>query len=223
MTAKVDEFIPTIYSQRGDPYVFGAEASWSDPNPDAFDCSELIEWGCRRIGLYFPDGSYNQFNYCRNKGTLVPIATAIANFGYLLFRMSGSPTHVAASLGTGSTMEARGRAYGVNTFSAYNRGWTHAARIPGMDYTRINRDTYVAPAPANQLRTVMDARDALIHDSIGATERNVAALMLQHFGLTPTMQPNTGTKDGLQATQEMMARVQSDVAIINRSLGVPVV
>ena len=121
-------------TQRGDPYVFGAEARTSDPNPDAFDCSELVEWVCHRLGLVMPDGSKNQKAFCAEKRTLVSLAKGISTQGALLFRMTGSPTHVAFSLGNGSTMEAKGSRYGVNVFDARNRNWTHAALIPGVIY-----------------------------------------------------------------------------------------
>lgn len=52
-----DDLVKMASSMAGKPYIFGYEVRLSDPNPKAFDCSELIEWACYRLGVYFPDGS----------------------------------------------------------------------------------------------------------------------------------------------------------------------
>lgn len=137
----------TAGSQAGDPYVFGAEASPNNPNPRRFDCSELVEWACGRLGVSprMPDGSKAQKAHCQSHKTLITVDQGIHTAGALLFRMSGNPTHVAISRGNGQTIEARGRAYGVGTFSAYGRRWTHAGRIPGVLYGQ--------PAPVVQHAT----------------------------------------------------------------------
>ena len=128
--------IATARTQAGDPYVFGAEAKFTDPDPDAFDCSELIEWVCHRHGVTScPDGSVNQFAWCKRWRTLVELPQGIATAGALLFRLDTNPRHVALSLGDGTTFEARGRRFGVNQFPATGRHWTHAALIPGVDYS----------------------------------------------------------------------------------------
>src|SRR4051812_15326590 len=122
MTAYVDGLLAVLTAQRGDRYSFGAEASWTDPNPGAFDCSELVEWGCRRIGLTppMPDGAAAQLDHCRDHKTATTVAVALALRGALLFRIGAGPqlgeNHVAVSLGGGRTIEARGKAYGVNEF-----------------------------------------------------------------------------------------------------------
>jgi len=133
------EIVNLALTQAGDPYVFGAEASAANANPRAFDCSELVEWVCNRLGVrpVMPDGARAQKNHCQMHGTLIwDIDRAIKIPGTLLFRMGSSPTtdHVAINRGNGQTIEARGRAYGVGSFSAYNRNWTHAAFIPGVNY-----------------------------------------------------------------------------------------
>jgi cell wall-associated NlpC family hydrolase len=133
----IHDILPTIIRQRGDRYVFGAEASFSNPDPDRFDCSELLEWAIRgRHGVPFPDGSAAQYQHCRNHGTAMQPAEAFRTFGALIFRLNtGAVNHVAVSLGDGRTFEARGSAYGVNYFEVANRQWTHAARIPGVAYS----------------------------------------------------------------------------------------
>lgn len=134
--AHIEHILTFMTSQTGDPYIFGSEASRADRNPDAFDCSELVEWACNRgqVSPRMPDGSKNQKAHCENNGTLIPVEQAIGTRGALLFRMTGSPTHVVASLGNELTIEARGSAYGVGEFRVRERGWTHGALIPGVDY-----------------------------------------------------------------------------------------
>lgn len=130
----LDDFVAIALTQRGDRYVFGAEADINDPNPSAFDCSELVEWASARAGVRFVDGAQNQRNACRDAGTLISVEEGLRTRGALLFRIDEGPggDHVAISLGDGSTMEAKGSSYGVNVFSAANRRWTHAGIIPGF-------------------------------------------------------------------------------------------
>lgn len=121
-------------NQAGKPYIFAAEAGRNDESPDAFDCSELIEWGCAMIGVTFPDGSGNQLAAVQRANTLISIDEAKRTCGAWLFR-PGNPNHVALCVGDGrTTIEARGRAYGVGQFDIGTR-FTKAGLIPGVDYT----------------------------------------------------------------------------------------
>jgi cell wall-associated NlpC family hydrolase len=132
--ASLDDFVSIALTQKGDPYVFGAEASFDDPNPPAFDCSELVQWAAARCGVRFVDGAQPQRDACRRAGALTDVASAQKTRGALLFRIDEGPgnDHVAISLGDGRTIEARGRAYGVNVFSSIGRPWTHGGFIPGL-------------------------------------------------------------------------------------------
>lgn len=125
-----ESFVQKALAQRGDRYIFGTETNLNDPNPKAFDCSELVQWAAHQAGVSVPDGTMNQLPYFRQKGTTVSVDQALRTRGALLFR----PGHVAISLGDGRTIEARGRDYGVNIFSAQGRGWTAGALIPGLKY-----------------------------------------------------------------------------------------
>lgn len=124
------EFVRVAEAQAGDRYVYGAEAAVSDPDPHAFDCSELVQWAAGRAGVTMVDGSAAQLAYCRRKGTEVPVAEAINTRGALLFAKG----HVAISRGDGTTIEARGRKYGVCTAKAAGRPWIAGARVPDMRY-----------------------------------------------------------------------------------------
>lgn len=117
MPPNVEAFVDLAVIQAGDRYRFGAEVSADDPDPDEWDCSELIEWlGARlRITPKIPDGSWIQYRHCHNHGTTITPAVAIATRGALLFRFSSDPlkggrpssSHVAISLGDNRTVEAR--------------------------------------------------------------------------------------------------------------------
>ena len=125
-----EAFVQKALAQRGDRYIFGTETNLNDPNPKAFDCSELVQWAAHQAGVSVPDGTMNQLPYFKQKGTTISVDQALKTRGALLFR----PGHVAISLGDGRTIEARGRDYGVNIFSAQGRGWTAGALIPGLKY-----------------------------------------------------------------------------------------
>lgn len=145
----IEDFLLLCLAQDGDRYVFGHEVRMDDPNPDRFDCSELVQWAARRAGVIpiVPDGSWYQVQHCRRHNTLLTVEEGIGTRGALLFRFAGDPwgrerprsAHVAISLGDGTTIEARGSRWGVGSWSTENRGWTHAGRIPGVDYTPTPR------------------------------------------------------------------------------------
>jgi cell wall-associated NlpC family hydrolase len=128
-----EQFVRTALTQRGDRYVFAAEASPLDPDPDQFDCSELVEWTGARLGVQprIPDGSWIQRDHCRP----VPVADGIRTRGALLFAGVPRTSHCAISLGDGTTIEARGRLWGVGTWGAAGR-FDHAGIIPGITYVR---------------------------------------------------------------------------------------
>lgn len=161
----IEDVLLWAIAQRGDRYVFGAEASPLDPDPKAFDCSELVEWASARAGVTpkVPDGAYNQWLHCRLQKTELTVTAALALRGALLFVGDGTGvgrqaiTHVAISLGDGTTVEARGRLWGVGTWATKGRTWNYGARIPGVDYS---------PAPIEE--NPMLAAAALIADTYRA-------------------------------------------------------
>lgn len=149
MTTPVESVLLQALGLSGHGYLYGAEADYWDPSPDVVDCSELVEWACNSLPSpvepHMPDGSWLQARHCDNYGRMISVGRAIITRGALLFRFSSSPliggrprsAHVALSLGNGSTIEARGLAFGVGSWTASPaaRGWTMGATIPGVDYT----------------------------------------------------------------------------------------
>lgn len=127
------QLVADAMEYRGLPYVLGAEGDL-DPGVqpvDALDCSELVQVALADLGISFPDGHWNQWDRC----ILVSVDAAVRIPGALLFVYDGTTTgHVAISRGDGTTIEARGRAYGVGVFTAEHRGFTHGGLIPAIDY-----------------------------------------------------------------------------------------
>lgn len=130
------DFVTFCLKQAGKAYVYGAEADLDDPDPKAFDCSELVQWACAQVGVAFPDGSGNQWAAIVKAKTKITLETAYATRGALLFRGAGGSEHVAIALGDGkTTIEARGRRYGVlQVAGVASRGFTLAGLIPGLLY-----------------------------------------------------------------------------------------
>jgi cell wall-associated NlpC family hydrolase len=151
------KFVDDALSQTGDPYVWASEAQVEDDNPDAFDCSELVQWAAGRVGVDMPDGSWLQYLKLKEQGLIIPVEEAANTPGALLFSFSSEPTpgggrpssaHVAISLGDGNTIEARGTRYGVGSWEIGDR-FDYAAVLPGFaDVTASTEPaTTVATAP----------------------------------------------------------------------------
>lgn len=158
------EFISKALTQKGDRYIFGTEVDLDNPNPAAFDCSELVQWtgGQLNVTPAIPDGAYYQWRHCTNRGRAVSVSEGLKTAGTLLFMGDGrgvgrdAITHVAISLGNGYTIEARGSKWGVGVWTA-DRGFDFAAQIPGVSYiTRLSPS--LAPTRST-LRTGMKGRD----------------------------------------------------------------
>jgi len=80
MATQAQQLVAIARKQVGKPYVFGAEAAPNDPDPPAFDCSELVEWACARVGVVFPDGTWNQIAAVAG-GTPAPRVRGVARLG----------------------------------------------------------------------------------------------------------------------------------------------
>lgn len=118
-------FVAVALEQAGDRYIYGAEAAATDADPNAFDCSELVQWAAARAGVEFVDGSAAQIAACKP----VTVAEAIRTRGALLYH----PGHIAISLGNGKTIEAANSRVGVVSYNAAGR-FTRGGLIRGLRY-----------------------------------------------------------------------------------------
>lgn len=87
--------------------------------------SELVEHSLYQIGVKFVDGSWNQIAKC----TKISVAQGLRTPGALLYK----PGHIVISRGDNTTIEAKGRNYGVGVFSALNR-FNQAGLVPALIY-----------------------------------------------------------------------------------------
>lgn len=143
-SATVEQLLAKAFPFRGQPYRFGAELALTGPESvGPVDCSELFQVAGARAGVVppIPDGAYYQWRHCINHGLGLPVAEAARIRGALLFVGDGTGvgreavTHVAISLGDGTTFEARGVAWGVGSWQVANR-FDFAGLIPGVSYQK---------------------------------------------------------------------------------------
>lgn len=110
------QFAKLAESQVGKPYILGASAALTDPNPKAFDCSELVKWLFGRSGNPITDLAAAQYDATSK-------VSGSPKVGDLVFlrnnpARSNGIGHVAVltkklSGGDWEIIEARGHAYGV--------------------------------------------------------------------------------------------------------------
>lgn len=99
----------------GKPYVFGSEVDLKNPSPEAIaaiDCSELIEWLFAQIGIFMPDGSYNQAKMCRRL-VFGPDVLLIGDLGFKWDPETKAIHHVGIYIGGKDVLEAKGSKWGV--------------------------------------------------------------------------------------------------------------
>lgn len=91
-------------AQIGKPYIYGATADISCPNPVAFDCAELVYWLYGQVGLKISNYSDGQFR------ASVPSTPRLGDLGF--FRVGKEPTHhVGIWWNKDNVLEARGEPY----------------------------------------------------------------------------------------------------------------
>lgn len=116
----VQAFVEKALSCVGCAYVWGAEGPWE------FDCSGLITWALRQVGVEMPHQSGQQIARCNYQ----PLGDALATYGALLWK----PGHIGISLGDGRALEARDETSGVNIFPASDTLWSYGGMVPELDY-----------------------------------------------------------------------------------------
>lgn len=132
--ASVHDFLAQAISHHGHNY-----STVNRFGPRNYDCSGHVWAALNAVGLGgFPQSSSTQFRGCRE----ITLAQAAFTPGALIF-MPQNPNagvgplgHVAISLGTGWTSEARGTRWGIGSWPIAGRGFSNrAGLIPGIDYT----------------------------------------------------------------------------------------
>jgi cell wall-associated NlpC family hydrolase len=202
----VQRFLDAALAQQGDRYVFNAHTNPDDPNPEAFDCSELVEWAAAQTGVQVSEASYTQYLDMKAAGTLISVEDAINTPGALLFKFPSEPqpgqprqngSHVAISLGDGRTMEAMSTNLGVRISEAKDR-FQYAALIPGMNYAAppptINDDPNAEPLPPPPPPAPPTAEELAAQNLNSVdTDRD---MLPDHFELKYTLDPAQPDTDG---------------------------
>lgn len=149
-------FIGLARKQVGKPYLLGAEAKPSDPDPVRFDCSELVEWLFHRAGAPITDLAAAQFN------ATVKV-TGAPRTGDLVFLRNnparpngiGHVAVVTAKLANGDfeVVEARGRKFGVvRSTLSYWRNRAHFAGVRRYPDLKLTGAAMGKPAPFQKLQ-----------------------------------------------------------------------
>lgn len=137
-TPNIEDVLLHALADTGVPYVYGRKGDPMQPvDTGGVDCSGLVKRSCDRAGVRYPvcpDGSWNQWNLIVTHGRELPVEQALHTRGALMFIGPGGSTHVAWSLGDKTTIEARGKAWGVGTWAAAGR-FQLAGLLPGIDYS----------------------------------------------------------------------------------------
>lgn len=132
-------------TQAGGHYLWGGKAAPSDTDPKdhghPLDCSGLIAWGAEHLGDTQIAGNAQMiYDHCKNHGTLIPVDIAEKTDGAVGFIMEGSSIgHIVCFRGDGTTIEAKGAAWGIGHWSDSEAHWYAAAKLPGLDYTRPHK------------------------------------------------------------------------------------
>jgi hypothetical protein len=119
------QFVDAARSQVGDPYVYGATG------PNAFDCSGLVVWAAKQVGISMPRTSQEQWKVGRQitAGELQP--------GDLVFSRgsdgtAAAPGHVAIYAGGGQVVVAPHTGANVRLQALSSLSPTGYRRPPGL-------------------------------------------------------------------------------------------
>ena len=110
-------------TQLGKPYVFG-----SGPDTSSFDCSDLVQWAYKQVGVNIPRDTYGQMKVLR------PKSWAGLQVGDPIYRKNGG--HVVLYAGHGQVL------------AAPHTG-TDVQYQPLSDFTRGDYEPYQAPGGGN--------------------------------------------------------------------------
>lgn len=133
-------------------------ANWKGP----WDCAEFISWLVyQEAGLLYgceddsaPPSTADAYTGAwktdlERLGKRVSVEEAAATVGGIVLRYPPGPGrmgHIALCDGTGGTVEAKGRRYGVIADTVQGRGWHTGILIPGIEYGPSGRIEVQPPA-----------------------------------------------------------------------------
>lgn len=144
MANLVQEFLTDVKTDIGDPYVFGAAG------PKQFDCSGLIYYNLRKIGIKnVPRTSEEQWKWATHikRSELQPGDLIFMNFGNEV-----SPGHVVIYAGNGKIIQAPHTGADVQEVPLSSMGngseIVGYGRVPGLTGTATNGGGGIADAPA---------------------------------------------------------------------------
>jgi cell wall-associated NlpC family hydrolase len=196
----LQRFLDAALAQAGDRYEWGVQVDHDNPNPDTFDCAELVEWAAAQVGIEnMADTSAEQYLQLREQGAVIPVEEALRTPGALLFKFSSEPTpgdplpgrrHVAISLGDGRTIEAMGTKYGVKVAEAGDR-FQYGGMIPGLDY---GGGFTFNPVPAEPTVVPFDPLTYAAQNR-GAVDTD-RDMLPDHFEIKYMLDPNLPDTDG---------------------------
>ena len=160
-------------SRVGEKYILGSRVPMNNPNfHGPWDCAEFVSWSVYQaygilIGVRPPNpatadaytGYWAEDAELHNATTTV--ARALRTPGAILLRRPHAEApgqhpigHIAISRGDGTTVEARGKAYGVVIAQdAAGRPWDIGVLIPGVEYAASAARAYTPPADLLMIRS----------------------------------------------------------------------
>jgi len=121
------DFLRTAETKTGCSYL------WGGTGPDAFDCSGLIQWALKQLGVDFPRTSELQIG----ASSVIDLGLARKTPGAIMWRFG----HVGISCGDGvHTFEARNYDYPLQRFDTEpgTSAWVSGGLVPGLIYPDLS-------------------------------------------------------------------------------------
>ena len=144
------DFLGTAETRTGCSYL------WGGTGPDAFDCSGLIQWALRQLGVDFPRTSELQIG----ASSVIDLGLARKTPGAIMWHFG----HVGISCGDGvHTFEARNYDYPLQRFDTEpgTSPWVSGGLVPGLIYPDLSEtisltvDGYWGSSTTRRLQEVL--------------------------------------------------------------------
>lgn len=179
------DLVARAQSQAGKKYGTGGGRTRPDVSGYS-DCSGLIVYACNGFDIQIPQTSWLQARWCRDHNTLITADVFLKTPGALAFRGPnqgydgyGANGHVVMSRGDGTTIEARGKAYGIGNFSGSGRGFSNWGLVPGVQYGTV---THPSPILDDVPKDTEVVASLPVPDSWKTSDYKGGRLRLQYDG-----------------------------------------